>query len=339
MKALERESLVTEAVQHIKLWPRMTVDQLVREFDRSGSFGAGRLSTACDIYERMVRDEGCVIFLGLAGPLIPGGLRAVIVDLIRRGFVNAVVSTGANMVHDVLEALGGRHYKGHWLVDDFLLYKHHLYRVYDVFIPEEDFIKFDVGVTKILEEVAKESEGRALASYEFAWEIGKRLNDFDSILRAAYDTRTPIFLPAIRDSEFAVSYLYQAKRSGPRGAVCVDAFKEFPAMVDMMKRADRVGMVVLGGGVPRNSIQHAAVVARKGLDYAIVITMDRPEAGGLSGSTLEETISWGKVKRKADKIMVIGDAIVLFPIIVASTLERLGRDFVRKSSFLKGGEL
>jgi deoxyhypusine synthase len=91
-------------------------------------------------------------------------------------------------------------------------------------------------------------------------------------------------------------------------------------------------MIVLGGGVPRNTVQSAALASKKGMDYAIIITMDRPETGGLSGSTLEETVSWGKVKSKANKVMVIGDAMTLFPIIVASVIERLGEDFKRAPS-------
>lgn len=89
-------------------------------------------------------------------------------------------------------------------------------------------------------------------------------------------------------------------------------------------------MVVIGGGVPRNTIQHAAVTVGKGLDHAVVITMDRAETGGLSGSTLEETVSWGKVKKKAGKVMVIGDALIVFPLMVAAVLERLGDKFVRR---------
>ena len=101
-------------------------------------------------------------------------------------------------------------------------------------------------------------------------------------------------------------------------------------MVDLARRSPRLGMVVLGGGVPRNTTQHVALMADKSIDYAVVITMDRPETGGLSGSTLEETVSWGKVKMRAEKIMVIGDALIVFPVMVAAVLERLGKDFRRE---------
>ena len=114
----------------------------------------------------------------------------------------------------------------------------------------------------------------------------------------------------------------------------VDAFKDLPEIVSICKRSPRNGMMVIGGGVPRNTVQSAALASKKGMDYAVIMTMDRPEIGGLSGSTLEETVSWGKVKSAANKIMVIGDAMIVFPIIVASVLERLGEDF-KRAPYLK----
>jgi deoxyhypusine synthase len=256
-------------------------------------------------------------------------MRSLIADLIRERLIDVVVSTGANMVHDAIEALGGHHYKGHWLVDDYMLYKYHIYRIYDVFVPEEDFTKLDYRLAEMFGEIAAENNGKSLSSKDFAWELGKRLNDSNSILRAAYEAKTPIFLPAVRDSEFGFIHWLHASRKNCQNPLVVDAFKDVPEIVNICKRSPKNGMIVIGGGVPRNTVQSAALACKKGMDYAIIITMDRPETGGLSGSTLEETISWGKVKGKADKIMVIGDAMIIFPIIVASVLERLGEDFKR----------
>jgi len=327
---MKREDFLREPVVPMKLQPGMTVNQLVQEFSNSGCFGAGRLSSACDIFERMARDEECAIFLAVAGAVVPAGLRTVIADLIRKKLVDVLVSTGANMVHDLVEALGGHHYKGHWFMDDFLLYKYHIFRIYDAFVPEEDFVKCDKAVVEMFDEIAKENERYPVSPHELMWEIGSRLNDSESILRAAYEAKVPVFLPAIRDSEFAYIYRVHAKRRSTGDILKVDAFKEVNEIVEIAIRSPRLGMVVIGGGVPRNTVQHAALMAGKGLDYAVVITMDRPETGGLSGSTLEETVSWGKVKRKADKVMVIGDALIIFPMMVAAVLERLGDKFERK---------
>ncbi len=326
---MERRDFLREPVKHIKINGKLTVDQLIQQFKNSGSFGAGRLSTACDVYERMLRDEKCTIFLALAGAVVPAGMRSLIADLIREKYIDVVVSTGANMVHDAIEAFGGHHYKGYWCVDDNILYKYHIYRIYDVFVPEEDYTKLDYRLAEIYDEIAAESNGRSLSSNEFAWELGKRLNDSNSILRAAYEAKVPIFLPAVRDSEFGFAYWLHASRKGSKKALTIDAFKDLPEIVGICKSSPRNGMIVIGGGVPRNTIQSAALASKKGEDYAVVITMDRPEIGGLSGSTLEETVSWGKVKSSAYKTMVIGDAMIIFPIIVASVLERLGKDFKR----------
>ena len=109
----------------------------------------------------------------------------------------------------------------------------------------------------------------------------------------------------------------------------VDAFKDVPTICNICAKSPKNGMIVIGGGVPRNTIQSSALASKKGLDYAVVITLDRPETGGLSGSTLEETVSWGKMKGQADHVMVIGEALMVFPFIVASVTERLGEDFKR----------
>ncbi len=329
---MKRKSFLREPVVHMKLDTRMTVNELIRQFNNSGCFGAGRLSTACDIFEQMVRDEKCTIFLALAGAIVPAGLRTVVSDMIRKKLVDVVVSTGANMTHDLIEALGGHHYKGHWLVDDSLLHGYHIYRIYDVFVPEEDFVKFDVTMTDMFNEIAEQNKGHTLSSSDLTRQIGRRLKDPSSILRVAYEVNTPVFLPAIRDSEFGLVYRLHTKSHAENKLLRVDAFKEVSEIVDIATRSPRLGMVVIGGGVPRNTIQHAAVTAGKGLDYAIVITMDRPETGGLSGSTLEETVSWGKVKKKAAKVMVISDALIAFPLIVSAVLERLGDNFKRKIS-------
>ncbi len=329
---MNRRDLLNAPVKHMELKPNMTVNQLVQQFDNAGSFGAGRLATACDVFENMVRDEKCTVFLALAGAVVPAGLRYIIADLIRKRLIDALVSTGANMVHDSIEALGGHHYKGHWFVDDFFLYKYHIDRIYDVFVPDEDFVKADKVLIEMFDEIAKENLGQALSTSELMRLIGSRLKDPKSIVRAAYEANVPIFLPAMRDSEFAYIHIVHTKRNKKDEALLVDSFKEASEMVAVAQKSERLGMIVIGGGVPRNAVQHAALMAEKGLDYVVIITTDRPEYGGLSGSTPEETISWGKMKKKAGRVMVIGDAMIIFPITVAAVLERLGGDFKRKGN-------
>jgi deoxyhypusine synthase len=326
---MQRKDILREPVRHVKINGTLTVDQLIKQFKNSGSFGAGRLATACDIYERMLRDRKCTVFLAIAGAVVPAGMRTLIADMIRENLIDVVVTTGANMVHDTLEALGGHHYKGHWNVDDHVLYKNHTYRIYDIFVPEEDFIRLDLNLVEMYDEIAAEYNGKTLSSREFAWELGRRLNDSNSILRAAYESKAPVFIPAVRDSEFGYIYYLHATRKHFKDTLVVDAFKDVPEIITICRKSSKNGMIVIGGGVPRNTIQSAALATKSGIDYAVVITMDRPETGGLSGSTLEETVSWGKLKGQADKTMVIGEAMMVFPTMVASVIERLGKDFGR----------
>ena len=153
----------------------------MQEFKNSGSLGAGRLATACDIYEKMLKDKDCTVFLALSGAVVPAGMRTLITDLIRKRFVDVIVSTGACMVHDAIEAVGGHHYRGSWAVNDNELYKYHVFRIYDIFVPEEDYVKLDFKLSEMYDDIASERKGESLASNEFSWEIGKRLTDQNSI--------------------------------------------------------------------------------------------------------------------------------------------------------------
>jgi deoxyhypusine synthase len=336
---MDRKDYLKEPVNHIKINGALTVDGLMQQFSNSGSLGAGRLSAACDIYEKMLKDPGCTVFLALSGAVVPAGMRTIVADLIRKHLVDVIVSTGACMVHDAIEAIGGHHYKGGWAVNDTELYKYHLFRIYDILVPEEDYVKLDYRMSDMYTDIAKERKGESLASNEFTYEIGKRLTDKNSILRAAYEEEVPIFIPALRDSEFGfIHWLHSAQQQDQKSVLLVDAFKDVPTICGICSKSPKNGMIVIGGGSPRNTIQSSTLASKKGLDYAVVITMDRPETGGLSGSTLEETVSWGKMKGSADHAMVIGEALMVFPFIVASVTERLGEGFVRKS-FLQQDKL
>lgn len=331
---MDRKDYLKEPVKHIKINGTLTVDQLMQQYANSGSFGAGRLSAACDTYEKMLKDPDCTVFLALSGAVVPAGMRQLIVDLIRNHLVDVIVSTGACMVHDAIEAVGGHHYKGGWAVNDQELYKYHIFRIYDIFVPEEDYVRLDYVFSEMYAEIAKEQK-EPLASDEFTREIGKRLNDENSILRVAYEEKVPIFLPAVRDSEFGFIHWLHASQDGQKNVLKVDAFKDVPTICNICGKSPKNGMIVIGGGVPRNTVQSSALASKKGLDYSLVITMDRPETGGLSGSTLEETVSWGKMKGSADHVMVIGEALMVFPIMVASVTERLGSGFKRDPYLLR----
>jgi len=310
-----------ESVKPMEVWKGMTVNELVFQMKGSGSLSAGALAKAVDIYEQMIRDKA-YIFLTLSGALVPAGLKKVIITLIEKGWVNAIVSTGANLVHDVLEAFGGKHRKGSPHMNDKNLYKMGIDRIYDVFVFEKDFeARFDEPILKIYKDIAEARKGEILSISDFLMEIAKRLPDEDSILRSAYLNNVKVFAPAIQDSVYGLqAAIYNKDRED---TLRVDTFMDLQEIWSIRKTHDNVGAVILGGGVPKNYVFQSFYFEKKKLNYAIQITLDRPEIGGLSGATLDEAVSWGKIDKDARKVVVVSEVTLAFPIIVASLLERL----------------
>ncbi|MEM3383065.1 MAG: deoxyhypusine synthase family protein [Nitrososphaerales archaeon] len=312
---------IGEPVEPIRVWKGMTVNELILQMKNSGSLSSGALAKAVDIYESMIRDKA-YIFLTLSGALVPAGLKKVIITLIEKGWVNAIVSTGANLVHDVLEAFGGKHRKFSLQLDDKELYKKGIDRIYDVFVYEKEFEeKFDNPILKIYKDIVKDRKGEILSINDFLMEIAKRLPNSDSILRSAYLNNVKVFAPAIQDSVYGLQAAIHNKEN--KEVLCVDAFMDLQEIWSIREEHDNVGAVILGGGVPKNYVFQSFYFEKKKLNYVIQITLDRPETGGLSGATLDEAVSWGKIKADARKVVVVSEVTLAFPMIVASLLERL----------------
>jgi len=296
-------------IGHVKITRDMTVKQLVNSFS-GAAFGAGRLSEAVDIYREMVSDTECTKFFGLAGAMVPAGMRQVVSDMIRDGDIDILVSTGANLVHDIIESMGLHHYKGTDTVDDVELKQCSINRIYDVFLPEEHFAKLEEKLQPIFRELPDK-----LSISEFLSHIGSRLDDDISILKSAYDMEIPVYCPAIQDSIIGLqAWLY--RQTNPLN---VDVFADMKGLIDRCYEAKRAGVFIVGGGVPKNFILQSMLVTPKSFDYAIQLTTDRPESGGLSGATLDEARSWGKVGENARSVTVYSDATITLPIIVAAT--------------------
>jgi len=312
-------------IKHIEVRGDMTVDELVREFGKSGVFSAGRVAEATDIFYEMVSRKDVTTYLGLAGALVPGGMRQIIADLIRDRMIDVLVTTGANMVHDLIEAFGGSHYRGSATVDDSELYRLKIDRIYDVFLYEQDFGMYDELFVKMLEDLPS----KQMSIREFMYEIGKRIEDPNSILRIAAENKVPIFCPAVADSAIGLDVWKFKPKYNPE--LFVSTFADLKDFLGIVKKAKQNGAILLGGGVPKNFILQAMIeIKRGGYDHVVQITMDRPEPGGLSGATLEEAKSWGKVKGQARAVQVIGDASVIFPLMVAAVRERLAKSKRRR---------
>lgn len=295
-------------IGHVKISRDMTVKQLVNSLS-GAAFGAGRLAEAVDIYREMVSDNECTKFFGLAGAMVPAGMRQVVSDMIRDGDIDILVTTGANLVHDIIESMGLHHYKGTDTVDDVELKQCSINRIYDVFLPEEHFAKLEEKLQPIFRELPDK-----ISISEFISHIGSKLDDDNSILKSAYDKEIPVYCPAIQDSIIGLqAWLY--RQTNPLN---VDVFADMKGLIDRCYEAKRAGVFIVGGGVPKNFILQSMLVTPKSFDYAIQLTMDRPESGGLSGATLDEARSWGKVGESARSVTVYSDATITLPIIVAA---------------------
>jgi len=306
-------------VKPMRLKNGLTVGTLVSEMNACGVLGAGKVGKAAEIVKEIFSDRDYTVFLTLAGPLVPGGLRQIIRDLIEQEYVNVVVTTGANMVHDMVEALGHHHWIGTFLAEDKELKTQDIGRIGDIYIAQDAFKGLEEWMYKTLESIP-ETKRERISTTELLFEIGKRLPDPESILATAAKKGVPIISPGFVDS-IAGFHLWMF---GQDKTLRIDPLLDTHKIVDIVYEAKKVGMIILGGGWPK----HFALFAntfRDGVDRAIQITMDRPEPGGLSGATLKEAISWGKVKPQGKEVTVICDATIAFPLIVASALESLGK--------------
>ncbi len=300
-----------QPIRHIKINSSMTVNQLVNEM-MGAALGAGRLAEAVDIYEAMILGK-TTKFFGLSGAMTPAGMRLIIKDLIKKSYIDVLVTTGANLVHDLIEAFGGCHYKGASQTDDVELKSQEISRIFDVFLPEPHFTIFENRILDILADIDK----KEMSIRELLTEIGLRVKN--SILGVAAKKGVPVFCPAISDSAIGLqAWLYTQTQK-----ISVDTFKDMHEFMDICYNAQETGVVLIGGGVPKNFILQSMIVTPKSFDYAIQLTTDSPEAGGLSGATLSEAKSWGKVAERAREVTVYGDATILLPIIVAAVIERM----------------
>ncbi|TRO52910.1 deoxyhypusine synthase [Candidatus Bathyarchaeota archaeon] len=296
----------------------LSVKDLVSEMKKSGVLGAGNIGKATEILTEMFSNKDYTVFLTLAGPLVPGGMRQIIRDLIDQGYLNGIVTTGANMVHDMVESLGHRHWIGSFLAEDEELKDKEIGRIGDIYIEQNAFKDLEKWMYEILESIPEKKRER-ISTTALLCEIGKRISDPNSILATAAKKRVPIISPGLVDSIVGFHmWMYSQDKK-----LRIDPLLDTHTIVDMAYDSKKVGIIILGGGWPKHYSLFANTF-REGVDLAIQITMDRPEPGGLSGATLKEAISWGKVKPQGKEVTVICDATIAFPLIVAATLETLG---------------
>ena len=327
----DRETFHHDPIGHAAVEAGMTVGDLADAYGDAG-IGAADLHAAVDVATEMFGDEDTTVFMGLAGAMVPAGMREIVADLIRDGYVDVLVTTGANLTHDAIEAIGGKHHHGTEDPGDGATLREHdetlrdeqVDRIYNVYLPQEYFATFE---THLRSEVFPNVEA-TVSIQRLTAELGRAnaaVNDREDVAEgpgiaaAAYEHDVPIYCPAIQDSVLGL----QAWMYGQTSDFQLDALGDMTDLNDRAYDADSAGAFLVGGGVPKNFVLQTMLVAPRAYDYAVQLTMDPPETGGLSGATLDEARSWGKLEKAARNASVYADATITLPIVVAAARERV----------------
>ncbi len=317
------KQFLREPVNPISIEADVTVDGLAKQLSEL-SFQARNLGRAVDIWERMLGDQ-TLIFFGLAGAMVPAGMRKVISFLIKNRFIDCLVSTGANLYHDCHETLGYFHWRGSHGEDDLALKEESIDRIYDTYASETEFRRTDEFISYFARDIPP---NEPLTTREFLHSLGKKLSEnseIEGILSSAYEAGVPIYCPAIADSAIGIAVAVGTSRKKNRVV--------FDVVADVLETARMAsscstGVVYVGGGVPKNFIQQSEVTTavlgegETGHEYAIQVITDPPHWGGLSGCTFEEAQSWGKIATDAMKVTVYSDATIALPLIVTALASR-----------------
>lgn len=340
LKATQTENkrkFLQQTIEHIDITRHPGIVQLVDDMAHL-AFSARDLNRAAQIYDRMLRDKECAVILCLAGSMVSAGMKKILVDMVRHNMVDAVVSTGANIVdQDFFEALGFRHY----IADESLksglydgqLREHAIDRIYDTLIDEEELRLCDETTQKIADEL----EPRPYSSREFIAKMGEWLERHggpktqDCLVYECYKLDVPIFVPAFSDCSagFGMVAHQVARLENGSSSMSHDSAKDFRELTAIKMKNRETGLFMIGGGVPKNFAQDIVVCAEVlGMDapmhkYAVQITVADVRDGALSSSTLKEASSWGKVDTVYEQ-MVYSEATLALPLIVGYAYHKQG---------------
>ncbi len=286
------------------------------------SFTSREVANAAKIYNEMLADKDCTIFLTIAGSTSAAGCMKIYSELIKNNMVDAIVATGASIIDmDFFEALGFKHYQGSQFEDDKILRKNYIDRIYDTYIDEEQLQACDKKICEIANKLAP----KPYTSREFIAKIGEYLKKNskkkESLIELAYDKNIPIFCPAFTDSSAGFG-LVMHQEENPDKHITIDTIREFRELTEIKIKSKSSGLFMIGGGVPKNFIQDTVICAeliQKEVEmhkYAIQITVADSRDGACSSSTLKEASSWGKVDITKEQ-MVFAEATSVLPLIAS----------------------
>ncbi len=350
---LTLKMLLKEYQKNKRIYPNIpnlidpSIDDLIKYYSDSGAYNGGRLCEACKIYEKMI-EEDVTICLTLSGALTPTGIGGFIVELIKNGLVDFIISTGANLYHDIHFALDLPVYQGDFRVDDKDLLKAKIVRIYDIFLPEETLLKTDAFIQEIFK---KNISKKSVSTAYFHNLIGKELLDKSkksqySILAASAKNNIPIFTPSPADSSIGMNL---AKLKLNNEGIIIDTDLDILESTAIVNQSAMTGAIELGGGAPKNfymqtqpMLNQIMNIDKGGHNYFIQITADAPHWGGLSGATPSEAISWGKIKPNQLKndVVVYCDvtiaAPILFSYMLSKNIKRQNKNlYLKREEYLK----
>ena len=320
-----KKDFLNKPVEHIDI-TKFDARPIISSMEKM-SFVSRETANAAKIYNEMLSEKDCTIFLTLAGSTSAAGCIHIYRDLVKYNMVDAIVATGASIIDmDFFEALGFKHYQGSQFQDDTELRKNYIDRIYDTYIDEEELQHCD----KVIGEIADSLEPRPYTSREFISELGKYLKKNakkkDSLIEMSYDYQVPIFCPAFTDSSAGFGLVMHQEKN-PKKHMTIDSIREFRELTEIKIKSKGSGLLMIGGGVPKNFIQDTVICAEllgKDVDmhkYAIQITVADTRDGACSSSTLKEASSWGKVDTSKEQ-MVFAEATSVIPLIASDAYHK-----------------
>ncbi len=304
------------------------------------SFVSRETANAAKIFNDMLKDKDCTIFLTLAGSTSAAGCMHIYRDMVKYNMVDAIVATGASIIDmDFFEALGFKHYQGSQFQDDTELRDNYIDRIYDTYIDEDELQMCD----KTIGEIADSLEPKSYTSREFIFEMGKYLKSNakkkGSLIEVAYNNNVPIFCPAFTDSSAGFGLVMHQERN-PKKHITIDSIREFRELTEIKIKSKGSGLFMIGGGVPKNFIQDTVICAEllgKNVDmhkYAVQITVADSRDGACSSSTLKEASSWGKVDVTKEQ-MVFAEATSVLPLIASDAYHKAAWKNRERKNFSK----
>ena len=320
-----KKDFLNKPVEHIDI-TSFDARKIISSMEKM-SFVSRETANAANIFNEMLKDKDCTVFLSLAGSTSAAGCMNIYRDMVKYNMVDAIVATGASIIDmDFFEALGFKHYQGSQFQDDSELRKNYIDRIYDTYIDEDELQMCD----KTICDIANSLEPRSYTSREFIHEIGKYLKSNskkrDSLIETAYDNNVPIFCPAFTDSSAGFGLVIHQEKN-PKKHITIDSIREFRELTEVKIKSKDSGLFMIGGGVPKNFIQDTVICAEllgKEVNthkYAVQITVADSRDGACSSSTLKEASSWGKVNITKEQ-MVFAEATSVLPLIASDAYHK-----------------